>query len=88
MRTRGRERANRLHQRSHLVFECTRSHTRFCAVSLSFSLSLCVCALPCLQSAAAPTSGWKVLNEDYLMGGKMTDWDKAVNSSEEEEEDE
>ena len=36
--------------------------------------------------AAAGGGGWKVLQEDYLMGGKLTDWDKAVHSSEEEEE--
>lgn len=42
-------------------------------------------------SAPAPApaaNNWKVLNDDYLMGGKMTDWDKAVHSSEEEEEEE
>lgn len=39
-------------------------------------------------AAAAAAPGWKVLQDDYLMGGKMSDWDKAVHSSEEEDEDE
>ena len=41
-------------------------------------------AAPAAAAASAP--GWKVLQDDYLMGGKMSDWDKAVHSSEEEEE--
>jgi len=39
-------------------------------------------------AAAAGGAGWKVLQDDYLMGSKLTDWDKAVHSSEEEEDDE
>jgi hypothetical protein len=35
-----------------------------------------------------PVTGAAWLQEDHLMGGKMKDWDKAVFSSEDEEEDE
>ena len=38
------------------------------------------------SAAAAGGAGWKVLQDDYLMGNKkLTDWDKAESSDEEED---
>ena len=32
------------------------------------------------------SGGWSVLKDDYMLGGKLTDWDKQIDESEEEEE--
>ena len=32
------------------------------------------------------SGGWSVLKDDYMLGGKLTDWDKQVDESEEEDE--
>ena len=32
------------------------------------------------------SGGWSVLNDDYMLGGKLTDWDKQMDQSEEEDE--
>lgn len=74
---------------------CTACRERF-AQSVSPTLTPCFLSLLSLlficQPVAASSSGgasgggWKVLQDDYLMGGKMTDWDKADSSEEEEDE--